>query len=113
MTKTLRAVRLATVAAFVTATPAVAQDTHPQVRDGFTISFGFGGGSAGATCTSCNTDREKAPTGYLRLGGAVRPNLIIGGEINGWSKKATDQGFETTMTIATINAIAQWYPQTT
>jgi hypothetical protein len=113
MTKLRKAVRLATVAVFVTATSAVAQDTHPQVRDGFTVSFGFGGGSAGATCGGCNSDREKAPSGYLRLGGAVRPNLIIGGEVNGWSKKETDQGFESTVTIATVNAIAQWYPQTT
>lgn len=113
MTKLRKAVRLATVAVFVTATSVVAQEQHPQVRDGFTFSFGIGGGSAGATCSTCDTDRLKAPSGYLRLGGAVRPNLIIGGEINGWTKKETGQGFESTVTIATINAIAQWYPQTT
>jgi hypothetical protein len=94
------------------ASSALAQ-SRPQTREGFTASFGIGGGSAGITCDGCESDRETAPALYLRLGGAYRPNLILGGEINGWSKKDEDAGAEGTLTIVTINAIAQWYPQVT
>jgi hypothetical protein len=94
------------------ATSALAQ-SRPQTREGFTASFGLGGGSAGVTCDDCESDRETAPSLYLRLGGAYRPNLIIAGEINGWSKEDEDAGVEGRITIVTINAVAQWYPQVT
>jgi len=92
-------------------TSAASAQGNPQRRDGFTISFGVGAGSAGVTCEGCDSDRETAPAVYLRLGGAYRPNLILGGEINGWSKQEEDQGVEGTITVATVNAIAQWYPE--
>lgn len=104
-----RQLAVAAIAALVVAAPAAAQ-AKPQARTGFAVSFGVGGGSAGTTCADCLSDRQGAPTGYLRLGGAVHPNLIIGGEINGWSKTESDQGFDVTVTIATVNAVAQWYP---
>src|ERR1044071_4744187 len=94
------------------ALPALGQ-SKPQTRDGFTISFGFGSGSAGATCSGCDTDRQSAPTAYLRLGGALRPNLILAGEINGWSKTEKEFGAEAEITILTVNAVVQWYPQPT
>jgi opacity protein-like surface antigen len=94
------------------ASSATAQ-SRPQTRDGFTISVGAGAGSAGSTCDGCDSDRDWAPAGYLRLGGAYRANLILGAEINGWSKTIEEQGDKATLTVATINAIAQWYPQPT
>ena len=102
----IRIIALATLCA----TPAFAQG-NPQTRDGFTASFGIGAGSAGVTCDDCIGDRENSAAIYLRLGGAYRPSLILGGEINGWSKQSEDQGAEGTITIVTVNAIAQWYPQ--
>ena len=107
------------------ASPVIAQNrgrTHAQsnaqvdmpMRDGFTLSFGLGGGSLGLKCATCqDLNRENGPAMYLRLGGAVRPNLILGGEINGWSKTVKDPNDESTVTVATLNAIAQWYPATT
>lgn len=92
------------------ASSALAQ-SRPQTREGFTASFGLGVGSAGITCDDCDSDRETSGALYLRLGGAYRPNLILGGEINGWSKQQDEDGVEGTITVATINAIAQWYPQ--
>lgn len=101
----------AAIAALVAAAPSAAQ-SRPQTHDGFTVSVGLGGGSAGVSCVECESSRERAPTVYLRLGGAVRPNLVLAGEINGWSKSESDQGIDATITIVTINAVAQWYPQT-
>jgi opacity protein-like surface antigen len=80
----------------------------PQTREGFTISFGIGTGTAGFTCDGCSSDRNRSATGYLRLGGAIRSNLIIAGEANDWSKEESGLTF----TVATVNAIAQWYPAT-
>ena len=98
--------------AVLVAAPTLAQ-SKPQTRDGFTVSFGLGGGSAGASCDGCDSDRETAPSLYLRLGGALRPGLVLAGEINGWSKTQTESGGEGTLTIVTINALVQWYPQPT
>jgi hypothetical protein len=106
-TTLMRAAALAALCA----SPLMAQ-AHPQTREGFTASFGLGAGSAGVTCDGCDSDREIAPSLYLRLGGAYRPNLILGGEINGWSKSEDDAGDEATVTMATVNFVAQWYPQT-
>jgi len=94
------------------ASSALAQ-SRPQTREGFTASFGLGAGSAGVSCEDCGTDRETSGALYLRLGGAYRPNLILGGEINGWARTTDDIGGEGTITIVTVNALAQWYPQVT
>jgi hypothetical protein len=91
------------------ASPAMAQ-SDPLTHEGFTLSAGAGIGSAGVTCTSCEAERETGPALYLRLGGALRSNLVVGGEINGWSKTSEDQGDEGTVTVAAIDAFAQWYP---
>jgi len=106
----MRPILGAVVLAALVAAPAVAQ-SKPQTRDGFTISFGLGGGSAGSSCDGCDSDRESAPSVYLRLGGALRPGLVLAGEINGWSKTKTESGVEGTLTIVTVNALVQWYPQ--
>ena len=97
------------LAALLIAAPALAQSARAP-RQGFNISFGFGGGSAGLTCPDCSTDRENAPSMYLRIGGALRPSLVLAGEINGWSKTETEAGIDGTVTIATVNAVAQYYP---
>ena len=94
------------------ATPLVAQ-SKPQTREGFTIGFGLGFGSAGVSCNGCSTDREKAGSGYLRIGGAVRPNLIVAGESQGWTKSVTDQGTNEDITIGALLAVVQWYPEVT
>jgi Autotransporter beta-domain len=95
----------ATAALLALSSTAMAQGAaHP--RQGFTISFGLGGGSAGLSCEVCSTDRENGLSGYLRIGGAVRPNLIVAGESHGWTKSEGT----TTATIGYLTAVAQWYP---
>jgi len=92
-------------------TPAFAQ-LHPQVRDGFTISVGGGAGSAGFSCDECSSKRKYAPSAYLRIGGAARPNLVLAGEVNVWTKNETEDEIEATTTVGMLSAVAQWYPQT-
>jgi hypothetical protein len=83
----------------------------PQTREGFTISFGLGGGSAGFDCNGCDSERETGSAGYLRMGGTVRPNLIIGGESNGFYKTKTEGGVDGTFQLSYLTGFAQWYPQ--
>ena len=98
--------------AALAAAPLLGQ-SKPQTRDGFTVSFGLGAGTAGATCDQCDTDRQTAPSGYLRLGGALRPNLVLAGEVNAWSRTESQPSVDITLTIVTVNALVQWYPQPT
>ena len=86
--------------------PSMAQ-ANVQIRQGFGISFGLGFGSAGLDCDGCDFDRETGLSGYLRIGGYVRPNLFIAGETNGWvhSEDGLDEQ------ISFLSAVAQWYPQ--
>lgn len=92
------------------ASPVLAQ-AKPQTRQGFTISFGFGGGSAGFDCSGCDSERESGTAGYLRMGGTVRPNLIVGGESNFFFKTKTESGVEGTFQLSYLTGFAQWYPQ--
>jgi len=103
--RTLTSVLLAAV---IIAAPLHAQG-YPQTRSGLTVSFGFGSGSATFDCDGCDTGSQNGGTGYIRLAGTVRPNLIIGGEINGWTK--TQSG--ATLSVAGLTAVAQWYPNVT
>lgn len=86
---------------------ASAQTTsNPQTRQGFGISFGFGAGSAGATCNSCTSERDNGLSGYLRLGGYLTPSIFLAGESNGWvhSEDGVDQ------TLGFYSVVTQWYP---
>jgi len=94
------------------ASPLLAQG-NPFGRDGVSATIGAGVGSAGVSCDGCESDREPAPSVMLRVGGAYAPDLIFGGEINAWAKsEVTDaSGDEVRVRIATLNLVAQWYPQ--
>lgn len=79
------------------------------LHDGFTMGFGLGNGSAGVSCTGCATDRTNGLSAYLNMGGALSPTLILGGELNGWSKDKTGS----TSRIGFFTGYAQWYPNAT
>ena len=109
----MRTILLRSVAlALLCTSPLLAQGDAPH-RDGLSATIGLGIGSAGVTCDECESDRETAPTLMLRIGGAYAPDLILGGELNAWSKSdvVDASGDEARVRIATINAVAQWYPQ--
>ena len=54
---------------------------HPQVRKGFWIGFGIGYGPAQVSCDGCgSSSREGSFTGHVRLGGTLRPNLLLGAD---------------------------------
>ena len=93
---------LALLMAAVLAVPAQAQQ-NPQTREGFWISFGVGYGSLG--CDDCD-DRRSGTSAYLRMGGTLTQRLLIGGEINGWSKTENDA----TLTVGNFGPVLLFYP---
>ncbi|MGH7581386.1 MAG: outer membrane beta-barrel protein [Gemmatimonadales bacterium] len=87
------------------AAPAAAQ--HPQARDGFWAGVGMGWGSFGLSCDGCDgVDRTGSYSGYIKLGGTLRPNLLLGAELNGWHKNEDGASVE----LGNASAAAYWYP---
>ena len=84
------------------------QAQHPQVRDGFWISFGLGYGSAGISCDApCGDfDRESGFTSYVRLGGTMNDRVLLGGDLSAWTK--TSNG--ATSTLGHMVATLVFYP---
>jgi hypothetical protein len=76
---------------------------NPQTREGFFIGFGIGGGSLG--CDGCD-GRQSGAAGYLKLGGALRPNILLAGEWSAWTKEEDDAR----LTHGVLAAIVQFYP---
>jgi hypothetical protein len=87
----------------------VAAQGNPQTRQGFFISFGFGAGSLG--CDECqdadgDDERVNGVNFQLRAGGTLSQRLLIGGEVNGFTKSENDA----TLTVTNIGPILQFYP---
>ena len=102
----LRSLSVAAMLAVVGASAAAAQ--HPQVRKGFWIGFGFGYGSSNVSCDSCpSTSRESGGTGFIKLGGTVSDKVLLGGEINAWTKSSGG----VTADLGNVSFAAYFYPQ--
>lgn len=105
---TLRATGLSALLTVLLASSAFAQQA--QTRQGFWIGGGLGYGSMGVSCDGCAaSDRVGAPSGYLKLGGALRQNILLGVETNGWTK--SELGAR--LTMANISGAVYWYPMVT
>ena len=102
---TLRATGICALLALALATTANAQ--HAQTRQGFWFGGGLGYGSLGTSCDGCaSVDREGGLSGYAKLGGTLRQNILLGVELNGWTK---DEG-PATVTMGNLSGAAYWYP---
>jgi hypothetical protein len=100
-----RSMLLAAAALLLVALPSAAQ--RPQTRQGFWISGGPSWGSLDLACDGCETDRETGLTLLLAMGGTLRPNLLLGGELEGWSKEIG--GVD--LTVGHLSGVVYWYPR--
>lgn len=104
----LRAIGFTAVLAVLLAGSASAQQA--QARQGFWIGGGMGYGSMGLSCTGCaDVGREGGLSGYAKLGGTLRPNILLGVEMNGWTKSEGSA----TVTMGNLSGAAYWYPMAT
>jgi len=71
-------------AALLLGLASIGQAQHPQVRKGFWIGFGLGYGSADMSCDGCaSTSRATGLSSYLKMGGTLTSQVLLGGEIDG------------------------------
>ena len=87
--------------------PAARAASHPHDRNGFMIGFGVGGGSMGI---ENGDEREGSGTGNFRIGWAVRPDLLLAFEGNGWTKTFDGTVGDLTWTFSTGTASLTWFP---
>lgn len=78
----------------------------PARGDGLLLGAGVGSGWTRVTCSICRSGRGTALTATLRLGGQLRPGLVIGAEGTGWMK--TENNVDERLWGAA--AVAYWYP---
>jgi hypothetical protein len=85
----------------------IAAAQHPQVRRGFWIGFGFQYGSAGVSCDQCvDFERESGFGSFLKLGGTLNEQVLLGADITGWTKE--EEGV--TSTLGNVTAAVYFYP---
>jgi hypothetical protein len=101
--------RCVLVLAFVWLLAYPAEAQRPQTREGYWISGGVGYGSWDLSCEGCQSDRESGVTVLLAMGGTPSRNLLIGGEIEGWSKE--QDGVD--IVFGHVSGVAYWYPRAT
>jgi hypothetical protein len=92
----------------------------PAHRTGFFIGFGMGLGMASWQWADPSeygsSPSESAGTGNFRLGGAVRDDLVLGAEFQGWAKKwrietsAGDRLGDATVQMGSLTFAATWWP---
>lgn len=87
----------------VCSSPAVQAQEFPQTREGFFIGFGLGWGSYG--CSECDS-RDGGLAAYLKLGGTLTRQLLVGIESGGMT---TTEG-SARLTTSNITAFTTYYP---
>jgi hypothetical protein len=88
----------------------VSDDAGRSRRDGFWLSagLGVGGESFDARDGLGWSDRTTGGVGYIKLGGTVNRNLLLGAEVQGWSNHYYDADYD--RTLGSLMGIVQWYP---
>lgn len=98
----MRTLLVAGIALGLGIAPARAQTTDEGPRhQGFWIGFGLG---AGFNLDA--PDSKEGAAGYLRMGGTINQQLLIGGEANGWAREVD----EATVSRGNATATVYFYP---
>jgi len=91
-------------------TAQVVPDEAPQAREGFWIGFGAGYGSASVSTDEFPAEeREGSFTGFLKLGGTLNPQVLLGVESNAWVKSQDD----IRLTLGSVTGTVTFYPKVT
>jgi hypothetical protein len=91
-------------------TPPTSPDEDSPKREGFWIGLGAGYGLASVSIDgSSGGDRENSFTGYLKLGGTLNQQVLLGVESNAWVKAQDD----VTVTLGSIAGTLTFYPKAT
>lgn len=91
--------------------------SRERVHEGFHIGFGLSAASYNLACRGCIVKVAPAPDwnggvgseAYFRIGGAVSPQLLLGGEIDGRAMDVKDETHDRESTIGQLLFVAQYY----
>lgn len=57
-------------------------------REGFWCGIGGGAGRAEVTCDDCDDEsRKTGGSGYVKAGWTLNPRVLLGGELNVWTRR--------------------------
>jgi hypothetical protein len=95
--------------------PALSQDSTARHRRGLWGEFGFGPGYVRIACSGCGEDVVGATgaTSYLRIGGVISKNVLIGFEVFSLLDKAvgfSPQDSSASAETGTAAIVIMWYP---
>ncbi|MCZ6767496.1 MAG: autotransporter domain-containing protein [bacterium] len=95
----------------------LSSDSHaieqfPHKREGFFVGAGLGFGSAGADVTVVQElTRQNGGTGNVRMGWAIRDNLVAGVEFTGFAAFFSQQATDDLRWVLTLSSLAvTWWP---
>ena len=76
-------------------------------RQGSWFGAGLGAGAATLECRICEGEQgSRGTAGYLRVGTTVSPTLLLGAEVNGWTR-SDETGHQR---ILALTGNGYWYP---
>ena len=100
---------LALACGLAAASPARAQQKEPY-REGFWIGFGRGWGAASISCSECTSNKRWGSEAItIHLGGMLNKQLLLGGELNAWSRDKSGL----VETVGDMSAVLYYYPSVT
>jgi hypothetical protein len=97
--------------------PLLAQSgvANQPLRSRFWIGFGAGAAWSSIDCGSCGpllpNDPWEGGSGfgwYLAMGGTLQPNILVGGELNMYGNRNSEQ--QRDATLGGLSAVLQYYP---
>lgn len=83
--------------------PGAAQSSR---RSGQWMGFGVGGGFGRVSCAICEANRHGSVSGYVRGGGTLNRRLLLGLEVNGWTRREDNVD----EFLLGVSAAVYWYP---
>ena len=88
------------------ALPAALPGQDPARTDGMWLGLGLGAGSAALECEECVDRREEGVTGWVRFGGTLTPDLLLGVDLNTWLRRNDDVD----QRIQSLTLLAHYFP---
>lgn len=90
------------------------QSAFAQTREGFWFGIGVGAGQADVTCDDCaGSTTENGGSGYAKAGFTLNPHVLVGGELNVWTRRKDFDGTNAWFTMYNASATLTVYPSAT
>ena len=87
-----------------------------STRDGAWFGIGAGAGRADVTCDACAATDASSKLGgsaYVKAGWTWNPHVLVGGELNVWTRKRDFDGADAWFTMYNASATLTLYPSAT